>query len=244
MAENKKSVIMYTDVWHTVKHLDDEQAGKLFKHFLAYVNDENPETNDPITKIAFEPIKQQLKRDLEKWDTIKESRSAAGKKSAELRKKKKEQEATKSTSVESVQQTPTNPTVNDNVNVNVNVNDTVIKRKKDKSKDLLIGLGFEGIEKFDELNSLLNEWIAVKKKKRASVSDEQLAKQMKKLYQFGNGNIEKMIVILEKSVNSGWADVFPLKDEPISKQSFQSRMETAAINADETLRILKQNETR
>jgi len=69
MAQNKKSFILYTDLIHTVDQLNEEQAGKLFKHILAYVNDLNPKTDDVITKIAFEPIKQQLKRDLQKWDT-------------------------------------------------------------------------------------------------------------------------------------------------------------------------------
>lgn len=116
MAEGKKSFVLYADYIHTIQHLTDEQAGKLLKHLMQYVNDQNPETDDPITKLAFEPIKQQLKRDLKHWELIKEKRSAAGKASAEKRKQK----ATNSTSVKSVKQTSTNSTVNDNVNVNVN----------------------------------------------------------------------------------------------------------------------------
>ena len=64
MAENKKSVLIYCDLIHTVEHLPDELAGKLFKHILEYVNDRDPQTDDVLLKIAFEPIKQQLKRDL------------------------------------------------------------------------------------------------------------------------------------------------------------------------------------
>ena len=66
MAENKKSFILYCDIIHTIEKLDDVDAGKLFKHVLRYVNDMNPETDHLITQIAFEPIKQQLKRDLKK----------------------------------------------------------------------------------------------------------------------------------------------------------------------------------
>jgi len=118
MATSKKSFILYADIKTTVDKLDNEYAGKLFKHILAYVNDENPETDDLLLEIAFEPIKRQFKRDLQKWEQIKSKRSDAGKASAESRKQK----ATKSTSVKSVQQTSTNPTVNVNVNDNVNVN--------------------------------------------------------------------------------------------------------------------------
>lgn len=67
MAENKKSVLLYCDIIHTVNELSDEEAGVLFKHYLAYINDLNPVPKDKLTQIVFEPIKQNLKRDLEKW---------------------------------------------------------------------------------------------------------------------------------------------------------------------------------
>jgi len=137
MAENKKSVLLYCDLIHTVEHLPDEFAGKLFKHLLAYINDQDPQTDDVMLKVAFEPIKQALKRDLKKWDKIKEKRSEAGLKSAEARRNKKEQDATNSTSVKSVEQTSTNPTVsvNGNVSVNVSVNDILLE-KETKAFDL------------------------------------------------------------------------------------------------------------
>ena len=78
MAEEKKGFILYSDIIHTIEKLTDEQAGVLFKHILKYVNDENPECKDLITEIAFEPIKQSLKRDLLKWDDKKQKRSEAG----------------------------------------------------------------------------------------------------------------------------------------------------------------------
>jgi hypothetical protein len=58
---------LYCDIIHTVKELSDEEAGILFKHYLAYINDQNPIPKDKLTQIVFEPIKQNLKRDLEKW---------------------------------------------------------------------------------------------------------------------------------------------------------------------------------
>jgi len=75
MAENKKSFVLYCDIIHTIEQLSDEQAGHLFKHVLYYVNDLNPETDNVITKIAFEPIKQQLKRDLVRYEKIRERNS-------------------------------------------------------------------------------------------------------------------------------------------------------------------------
>jgi hypothetical protein len=70
MAENKKSFLLYCDIIHTVEKLSDEQAGKLLKHALRYVNDLDPTPEDIVTEIAFEPIKQSLKRDLLKYEGI------------------------------------------------------------------------------------------------------------------------------------------------------------------------------
>lgn len=67
MAKEKNGFVLYCDIIHTAEKLTDEQAGKLFKHILRYVNDQNPEC-DFVTEIAFEPIKQTLKRDLVKYE--------------------------------------------------------------------------------------------------------------------------------------------------------------------------------
>lgn len=125
MAEGKKSFVLYADLLSTVDKMPDDKAGELLKHILKYVNDLNPETDDLLVQIAFEPIKNQLKRDLKKWEDLKVKRSEAGKRSAEARAKRAEQKETNSTSVKSVEQSSTNSTVNDTVNVTVNVNDTV-----------------------------------------------------------------------------------------------------------------------
>ena len=128
MAEDKKGFILYADQRGTFAKLSDEQAGKLVKHIFSYVNDENPES-DFITELAFESIKQKLKRDLVKWEATRGKRSEAGLASAAAKKLAKEQTATKSTSVESVQQTATKSTVKDNVNVNVSVNDILLEKE-------------------------------------------------------------------------------------------------------------------
>jgi uncharacterized protein YdaU (DUF1376 family) len=126
MAENKKSFVLYADLIKSIDHLTNEEKGILFTHLLEYVNDKNPILTDRLILTAWKPIELQLKRDLVKFEEVKAKRSDAGKRSAELRAlKTEEQNATNSTSVESVKQTSTNPTDNDNVNVNVNVNDNV-----------------------------------------------------------------------------------------------------------------------
>jgi hypothetical protein len=79
MAKDKESFILYRDLLHTVEKLSEEKAGALFKHVLRYVNDLDPKTDDFIVELAFEPIKQQLKRDLKSWESSKEHQSEKGK---------------------------------------------------------------------------------------------------------------------------------------------------------------------
>lgn len=78
MAENKKSFLLYCDLIHTVEKLPNEKAGELFKHILMYVNDQNPTTNDLIIDLTFEPIKQQLKRDLKRYEATINNKSLNG----------------------------------------------------------------------------------------------------------------------------------------------------------------------
>lgn len=171
MAENKKSFVLYSDLISVVKKLVEQDranktnySGELFLLILEYVNDLNPVPIDFIVEMAFEPIKLQLKRDLMKYEVIKEKRSKAGQKSAEMKKLN----STNSTSVESVEQTPTNSTVNvtDNVTVNDTVNDNdILLEKETKSKNFdfrkkLIDFGFK--------EKLIDDWLKVRKTKKAT----------------------------------------------------------------------------
>ena len=122
MAEGKKSFVLYVDLIHTTDKLTDEQAGKLFKHILGYVNDLNPDPCDFLTEIVFEPVKQQLKRDLKRYEQKQTQRIEAGRRSAEQRKVNEELRNSTTVNDRSV-----STTVNGNVNVNGNgnVNDNV-----------------------------------------------------------------------------------------------------------------------
>lgn len=125
MAENKKSVLIYVDLIHTVEQLDDVDAGLLFKHFLRYVNDLNPEPPSKLVQIVFEPWKQNLKRDLVRWESkrLKYSENA---------KKRWDAIAMQSDAIAlNTMQNDAVLLVNDNVNVNANVNVNVIKNKKE-----------------------------------------------------------------------------------------------------------------
>lgn len=138
MAENKKSFILYADLNYTLAKLPDDVAGKLFKIILEYVNDNNPVIeNDLLLEVLFEPIKQTLKRDLQKWEQFRNKQSKNGKKGGRPP-KEIETEQFKTQEKES-EINPKNPSLNlesqkslnvsVNVSDNVNVNENVIVNK-------------------------------------------------------------------------------------------------------------------
>ena len=131
MAENKKSFILYCDIMHTIEHLTDETAGKLFKHILNYVNDKDPVTDDLTIKIAFEPIKQQLKRDLVKYEKFVEKQVINGK----LGGRPKNPNVSKKTQKTQTFLEKPKKAVNVNDNDNVVVND--INKRKEIFKEKL-----------------------------------------------------------------------------------------------------------
>ncbi len=184
MAKDKKGFILYADQKELFDTLTEEQAGKLIKHIFAYVNDESPESDDVLTKLAFIPIKQQLKRDLKKFEATKKSRSDAGKKGMESR-WKDNKAITKDNSV-----IPAITKITDNVNVTVKdtvkVKDNVILNKSE-IKTLKDKHGLKGYEwMLDKLSNYklasgktyksdygaINSWVVKEWVKIKSVSSE------------------------------------------------------------------------
>jgi len=76
--EGKRSFLLYCDLMEIVHDLTDEEAGQLIKMVVDYVNDKNPITENRILSLAFRPIKNSLKSDLKKWESIKEKRAETG----------------------------------------------------------------------------------------------------------------------------------------------------------------------
>lgn len=134
MANGKKSFILYADQRHTFKELSDKEAGQLIKHIMDYVNDDNPVLESKLLKIAFEPIRLQLKRDLVDWEEKRKERSESGKKGMEKR-----WGTTRNITKDNIAINPiTKITVNDTVNVNDNVNVNVNKEEWQKNKKQLL----------------------------------------------------------------------------------------------------------
>lgn len=139
MAKNKKSFILYADQKGVFEQLPDEYAGKLIKHIFKYVNDENPISEDLIINIAFEPIKQCLKRDLQRWEEYIDKQKLNGSKGGRPSKPKETQETQ---AFLSEPKKPDSVSVSDSVNVNdnekVNVNKKFIKPTQDQIREYML----------------------------------------------------------------------------------------------------------
>ena len=134
MAENKKSFILYADLIHTVRKLPPDKAGELFLTILSYVNDENPVVDDLLVQVAFEPVRQQLKRDLQRWADYRIKQSVNGKRGGRPVKSNESQENPKNPSLFLESQKSLNANVNANVTANVNAIDTTTDNKGERER--------------------------------------------------------------------------------------------------------------
>jgi hypothetical protein len=210
MANNKKSFILYCDQKGTWDKLDDAQAGRLIKHILRYVNDENPTAPDFITELAFEPIKQSLKRDLKKWEGKQEQRSEAGKRSAEVRKRNAQLAQRDSTTVND-RSIPSTVNVNGSVSDSVNVSDSV---KKEEQHSLLD----------DSVAQVFEEFIQHRKQLKKPMTKIAISRMISKLNKYDARTAEQMLV---QSMENGWSGIFEPKEKDNGKKT---RAEQALAN--------------
>lgn len=175
MAKDKKSFILYVDQKDLFNKLPDEIAGKLIKHIYSYVSDENPESEDLIVNIAFEPIKQQLKRDLKLFEEKRVKRSEAGLAGAN---KRWQPIANDSKRINGIAKIADN--VNDNVNViskdiyrsfahlsitNADVEKLLDKYSISEIDEVLDSIeNFKGNKKYTSLYLTANKWLSKNKK--------------------------------------------------------------------------------
>ena len=217
MAENKKSIIVYAEWLEQFEYLTDEEAGKLIKHFFRYVNDLNPIAADRFIEAQFIPIKQTLKRDLDKWEKTINERSVNGRlgnlkkynidlynnvqsnllsiEDAEQIAKNRKASQPDSVATKSIAKLA----VNDNVNVNVNVNDNV---NNIKEKTALPTFSFyHSLIKIGGNENLVSDWLKVRKNKRATNTETAFKKFTTQVEKSGY-NINE---VLEKCIEKSWS---------------------------------------
>lgn len=183
MAKDKKSFILYVDQKDLFNKLPDDIAGKLIKHIYSYVSDENPKSDDLIIEIAFEPIKQQLKRDLKLFEEKRVKRSEAGLAGATKRWKEMPNDANEwqtiandSKRINGIAKIADNVNVNDNDNniyrsfahlsiTNADVEKLLTKYSIDDIDEVLDSIeNFKGNKKYTSLYLTASKWLSKNKK--------------------------------------------------------------------------------
>ena len=202
MAENKKSFILYCDIIHTVKKLPKDKQADLFMHILEYVNDMNPVTDDFVVEIAFEPIKQALKRDLIKYEKIRQRNAENGKTGGRPKKDVEVQEvkATKQNKPRKpsgLLQNPENPDEPKKADIDIDididsVNDIDINTKK--NINIVSHETKSNNEAFEKFNKWLDSETTFVRKIKKQITEEQFIK-LKKTY--NSTQIMKTILNLE-----------------------------------------------
>jgi hypothetical protein len=149
MATGKKSFTAYCDWLDIFEELTNEEAGKLIKHLLRYVNDQNPEAPDRVTKLTFTPIKLTLKRDLKKWEEKREK----NRESALKRWNKKDANACER--IKRNANDAVSVSVSDSDINNINITDNVFEelRKRALKENTIEQVKLLGIQKRFKINS-------------------------------------------------------------------------------------------
>lgn len=129
--QHKKSFILMRDLLSTVDLMTDEEAGQLLKSIVNHVDGKPVQLSRELT-FAFTPIKNQLDRDMEKYDNFVKKQKVNGAKGG--RPKKNPNNPSLSKETQNSQANPNN-LVTDTVTVNATVNGNGIETANDNKKE-------------------------------------------------------------------------------------------------------------
>lgn len=206
MAKDKQSFLLYTDLIHLVNKLPNEKAGELFKFILSYVNDENPTTEDILIQVAFEPIKQSLKRDLLKYEKICNRNKDNGSKGGRPKSNDKPKKPTR------LIKNPNEPKKADSDTDNDNDIDNVIDNDNDIIK----------INNSD-LQICIQEFYNFRKEMKKPILNASKRLFIDKLYKLSHNDEKVAINVLKQSIANGWQGIFELKNENNGKQQINTQ---------------------
>lgn len=221
MAEGKKGFVLYADQKELFDKLPNEKAGELIKHIFAYVNDEDPQTEDLLIDLAFIPIRQQLKRDLVKWENSANTSRENGKLGGRPKKPKEP------SGLNENPEEPEKPVIVKVTDI-VSVNDTV-KVNKQLTKDVCDFFNVHEIKNFTTFK-MLDTFVRVSgidsKTFEAYKTYKQEAQQIPHGWQSFIGSVEKQFA------DGAWASCdwsAKIKDIPQSKNGIPSEPDLAWI---------------
>ena len=223
MADNKKNFIVYTS-WRTwLDVMTTEQKGEWLDWVMAYCNDEEPELpTEPVVKMGCSIARENLKRDLVKYEAKVESIKQARERKLQasnntnqdsnlLKSSSNQDEINMKSSSNQVDFNSVN--VNDNVNVNVNVKDNVINLKENLTVKEKVVDG----KPLTPYQKAINDFVTMRNKIKKPLTEQAKTRLMNKLEELSKGNEELKIKILNQSVDHCWQDIYELKENKVQQ---------------------------
>ena len=195
---SKESFLLFKSFYEPTSHLSSQDKGKLYDAIFQYqITKKEPKPTSTIYPF-FLFFKNQFRLDNLKYEKKANANRSNGLKGGRPKKDKN----------------PKNPlglekpkkayNVNVNDNVNVNVNDNEEEEKKLEKKEIQIP-NFVDVE-------LWNEYLNMRKKKKALPTEKAVEQVIKKLVKFENNKIGAANEALENSIESNYTGVFEPKN--------------------------------
>ena len=196
----KKAFQLYHDMTGVVSVMTDEQAGKLLKAILTYVNGSDPEFDDPVAMVAFQPIRMQLERDHQSYVNIVTRNRENGRKGGRPKKtqenpvgylgnpNKPKKADTDTDKDKDTKETPLNP----------------LKGKRSPKKTTLPTIPSE-LNK-PVFTTAWQEWIQHRSELRKKLTPSTATKQLQMLLPMG---ADHAAAVLNHSITKGWQGLFP-----------------------------------
>ena len=240
-SSEKDAFLIHNSQYQAVRNFSNEDYGKLFHAICRYHIKEDIGDLDDKIQVAFEFFKVQFEYDREKWEKIRESRSASGKKGGRPKSKPKQTKANKANAF-SEKQTEAKEAVNVNGNVNGNVNVNDIKKKaspldeiihilEDLNKRIKSKKGFSPLAQCNQnlIKARMSEgftvenFITVKEKKvKQWLHDPEMSKYLRPATLYGNK--------FDGYLNEVVCDLPATNSNSLNKNKFQSADERRIEN--------------
>ena len=212
----KKSFLLYCDLKHTIDKLPDETAGKLLKLILDYANGDFNEPTDLLLQVVFEPIKQSLIRDLEKYDAKVVRNKENGSKGGRPSKENNPQKPTGLNNNPLKAKKADSDSDSDSESDNGNEREIVKVKNNKEPKSISDFVKLIESEKYlgtdENLNKTFINFIQMRINIKKIPTKNAVELLTKKLRDLSKANKEVAIKILENSIENNWSTIYELKN--------------------------------
>ena len=220
MAVGKPTALIHAKYLSLFMALGDDEAGKLIKHFMQYINDLHPVAPDRLTEIGFEPIKAQLKIELKTWRTMCSKNRTNGKNGGR---------PAKNQTIEN----PTEPKepigLFEKPQTEENSTQTIVVSAKVKQRVAKIAEAERFIRIIEpEWVEVVTKWLTYKKERQENYKGQiSLNTMLTSLKKMSENNPVMAMEIVNYSIGNNYSGIFKLKNNAVSKRNLSETVRHA-----------------